>query len=211
ATERLAEAQTLASEGDARNDDLVVQSLSDFADTASSGSQSLFSDYTSGGDNTSIDKVNSFATASSAILSNLSGNISPNTSVAYKTAASTVTELASQASTLCSACSKAELTSLAQSAVSFGKAAGSKRTGAEPTVAKKGQKPTSATNGTGTPTFAQPKLPSVQLPTVPAVPTVPTATTNTGDPTKPLVGELVGGDDDNGLVVPGLLGGLLGN
>lgn len=203
ATERLAEAQTLAAEGDPRNDDLVVQTLSDFADTASSGSQSLFSDYTSGGDNASVDKVNSFATASSAMLSNLSGDISPNTSDAYKTAASTVTDLASQASILCNACARAELTSLAQAVSSLRKDAGSKSSGTDQTVTTNSQKATSApttsaTTGTGTPTFASPTLPVLPLPTV------PTTTT------KPLVGALTGDEDQNGLV-PDLLGGLLGN
>ena len=203
ATERLAEAQKLAAEGDSRNDDLVVQTLYDFADTASSGSQSLFSDYTSGGDNASIDKVNSFATTSSAMLSNLSGDISPNTSNAYKTAASTVTDLASQASILCNACARAELTSLAQAVSSLRKDAGSRSSGTDETVTTNSQKATSApttsaTTGTGTPTFASPQLPVVPLPTV------PTATT------EPPVGALTGDPDQNGLV-PDLLGGLLGN
>lgn len=203
ATERLAEARKLAAEGDPRNDDLVVQTLSDFADTASSGSQSLFSDYTSGGDNASVDKVNSFATASSAMLSTLSGDISPNTSDAYKTAASTVNDLASQASILCNACARAELTSLAQAVPSLRKDAGSKSSGTDQTVTTNSQKATSApttsaTTGTGTPTFASPTLPVLPLPTV------PTTTT------KPLVGALIGDEDQNGLV-PDLLGGLLGN
>lgn len=211
ATERLAEAQALAAEGNARNDDLVVQSLSDFAVTASSGSQSLFSDYTSGGDNASVDKVNNFATASSAMLSNLSGDISPNTSDAYKTAASTVTDLASQASILCNACAKAELASMARAVTSLRKDAGNKSSGTDQTVAKSSPKTTSgpttsaptssATNGTGTPTFASPKLPVLPLPTVP---------TNITDATKPLVGAVIGDEDENGLV-PDLVGGLLGN
>ena len=211
ATERLAEAQALAAQGDSRHDDLVIQSLSDFTDAASSGSQSLFSDYSNGGGNASIDKVNTFATASSATLSNLFLDISPPTSDAYKTAASTVIDLASRGSALCHSCTRAELTSLARAVAPFGQVAGSKSSGTEQTVTTKSQQSTSATRGAGTPTVPLPDvpLPDVSLPTVP-LPTMPTATANITDGTKPLVGALIGAEDQDA-GDPGLLGSLLGN
>ena len=204
ATERLGEAQALAAQGDSRHDDLVIRSLSDFTDAASSGSQSLFSDYSNGGGNASIDKVNTFATASSATLSNLFLDIPPPTSDAYKTAASTVIDLASRGSALCHSCTRAELTSLA--VAPFGQFAGGKSSGTEQTVTTKSQQSTSATRGAGTPAVP---LPDVSLPTVP-LPTMPTATAKITDGTKPLVGALIG-DEDQDAGDPGLLGSLLGN
>ena len=211
ATERLGEAQALAAQGDSRQDDLIIQSLSDFIDAASSGSQSLFSDYSDGGGNASIDKVNSFATASSATLSNLFLDISPPTSDAYKTAASTVIDLASQGSALCHSCTRAELTSLARAVAPFGQFAGGKSSGAEQTVTTTSQQSISATRGAGTPDVPLPdvSLPNVPLPNVP-LPTMPTATAKITDGTKPLVGALIG-DEDQDAGDPGLLGSLLGN
>lgn len=200
ATERLAEAKSLASQGDARSDDLVARSLDDFTEKASSGSESLFADYTEGGDDTSIDKVTSFATSSSTVLSDLSGNLSPDAGSAFRQAASTVSDLASQASELCGECESARLSSLATSVASFiadtGKppSAGSSSTTAESPAS---DLPVAGSSVTTTP----PKSPII---VVPAVPT-PSAVGGSA----PLLGTLLGEDDQVSLV-PVLLNGLLG-
>lgn len=203
ATERLAEAQALASKSDAHSDDLVVKSLSEFADTASSGSESLFSDYTGNGANEeSINKVNGFATSASSVLSDLSRGLAPSAEEAFKRAASTVTSLASQASTLCGSCDPAQLTSLASSVASF---IGDKDTGSttdKPVTAD------AASKTTGTESTA-PKLSPTLLPALePSVISISPSPSPTGSTDSPL-GGLLGDDDQTGLV-PGLVGGLLG-
>lgn len=181
ATERLAEAQTLAAKGNTHTDDLVAKSLSEFADTASSGSEALFADYTNGGNDASIDKVNSFATESSTVLSDMSGTLSPGAKEAYKIAASTVTDLASQATTLCGSCNAAQLNSLAKTVASFIKDTGGKKS--SPTI-----------------------LPSLKPPVATLPPSPSPSPEQVGDTTDPLIGALLGDDDPVGLV-PGILGG----
>jgi len=179
ATERLAEAQTLADKDDAQTDDLAVESLTEFADTATTGSESLFSDYTNGGNEASIDEVNSFATTSSAALSTMSSRLSPDASDVFNVAASTVTDLAAQAASLCNACRPADLTPIANMAASSARNSREKSTGREPAA------PSTTSGSTGAP----PALPVVTL------------------PPSPLPEDL--GDDDEVGLVPGLLDGLL--
>ena len=201
ATERLAEARALAAEGDTRNTDLVVQSLSDFSDTASSGSEALFSDYASGGYDASINKVNTFATASSTTLSALSANFSPEALAALKAAATTVSDLAAQAAVLCNACAKAELGSLAQTVASIARVPVSINAGPAQPVTTDRKKATTAPK---TSRVAPPKLPSVPLPTTSS------STAGSPDATKPIVGTSPDVKVQEPLV-PGLLGALLGN
>lgn len=203
ATERLAEAGSLTKNGDTRTDQLVVKSLTEFADQASVGSEALFSDYADSGSNASVDKVTKFATISSAVLASLSGRLSPNAADVFKVAASTVTDLASQATTLCAACNSAELTSLAST-----NKAGTSKPVTTDTVSKgtvstdkgsTGKGSASATPGTSGLTSSLP--PIVALPASPTPDTI-------GAGTDPLTGTLTGGDDQGGLV-SGLLGNVL--
>ena len=202
ATERLAEAQTLATEGSSRTDGLVVKSLSDFSAMASAGANNLFADYTSGGGNASIDKVNSFATAAGTVLSGLSGYLSPGDTEAFRLAVSTVTDLASQASALCSECQGASLTSLAKTVAALigdTRDTGDTNSAADQLVSPDSKSPTSPT---GTITPAVPKVPTVS-----PVPTLPPTVLDTG--TDPLIGTLLG-DDGQTTPTPGPLDSLLG-
>lgn len=202
ATERLAEAQALAAKGDTQNTDLVVQSLSDFSDTASSGSEALFSDYASGGYDASINKVNTFATASSTTLSALSANFSPEALGALKAAATTVSDLAAQAAILCNACAKAELGSLAQTVASIARAAASMNAGLDQPITTDRKK---ATSEPKTSRVAPPKLPLAPLSTTPTA-----AAADSPDVTKPIVGTPPSVKVQEPLV-PGLLDALIGN
>lgn len=202
ATERLAEAKSLANKDDSPSEELVIHSLTDFADQASAGSESLFSDYADGGNDVSINKVTNFATASSTTLSALSGKLSPDAEGVFKLAASTVTDLAAQATALCTECQTAKLTSLANTVSTIAKQGG----GAAPSSTEK-KTPTvgTATSAPSTPgaiNLSPEPLPGVTLP--------PTSKPqDPGSVTKPIVGALLGDDDQVGLV-PGLLDGLLG-
>lgn len=202
ATERLAEAKALATQGDARSDDLIVSSLADFTTKASSGSESLFADYTDSGDDASIDKVTSFATASSAVLSDLSGTLSPDTASAFRKAASAVNELASQASLLCDECDPAKMSSLATTVASFVSDSGNQATTDSPNAdGTAAETPASSPDESVSPIVSTPSgAPSVNLPPVPTPSQISDGT--------PLLGALLGDDDEVGLV-PGLVGGLL--
>ena len=202
ATERLAEAKSLANQDDARSDDFVVQSLTDFADLASAGSESLFSDYADDGNDASIDKVTSFATESSKTLSALSGSLSPDADGIFKLAASTVSDLATQAKALCAECQNAELTSLANTVSTIVKQGG----GAAPSSTEKN----APTVGTATSAPSTPGAINLSPEPLPGVTLPPTSEPQDLDSvTKPIVGALLGDDDQVGLV-PGLLDGLLG-
>jgi hypothetical protein len=194
AAERLAEAESLADKDDARSDERVVESLNDFADQASAGSKSLFSDYTDAGNEKSINKVNSFATESSNTLAALSGKLSPDAESAFKEAASTITDLAAQAKSLCAECQAAELRSLADTVSAILRAEGDVASGTDNKAPSVGTA-TSAPGGI-----------DGQPPTFPgAAPPVPTPQ-ELSNVTEPIVGALLGDDDQVGLV-PGLVDG----
>lgn len=196
ATKRLAEADSLAGNGDNGSDKLAAESLTAFAGKANAGSAELFADYAKGGNDASIYKVNKFATASSTTLAGLAGRLSPDARDAFQVAASTVTGLAAQASSLCAACNTAELTSLANTVASF-----VNETNKE-LAAKKQSAASKAAAGTDS-TTAPPKLPAVKPPAAPTPQQLK-------DTTKPIVGALLGDEDQDGLV-PGLLGEVPGD
>jgi len=197
AGDRLSEAQSLIDKGDSHTDDLVAESLTDFTKQAEAGSKSLFSDYAKEGDDASIDKVNSFATQSSTTLAALSGQLSPGADAAFKAAASTVRDLAMQASSLCTACRTAELTSLADAVSAIIKADESTKAGAADLESP----------SLGTPTPPAPGTINVPPPRLPVDPPPPAPTPgDVGEVPEPIGGALLGDDDQIGLV-PGLLGG----
>lgn len=202
ATERLDEASRLAEKNDSRSEALVLESLAEFSAEAESGAQTLFADYVSAGNDSSIDKVNSFAVESGAVLAKLSNDLSPGAADAYNVAASTVTDLATQASDLCAACEEAELSSLADSTNAIAADLAAQRRAAEDPVKtppKKASPPADGGDTIASPPDKSPiATPAPELP----VEEVDKATT-------PIVGALLGDDEQAGLV-PGLLGGLLG-
>lgn len=209
ASERLAEAREL-SDSKPDSEDLIAGSLDDFASAAESGSTSLFNDFDSSGSEGSIRKVNDFAAAATVDLSVLSNQLPAGADESFKLAAQTVTELATQASSLCSACAVADVESLVsavtgltadtpikQASDATTKATTPKSTGATPTTPA-----TSATTPTKTVT---PGGSPVVTPTQPAASDAPLLS----GVLDPVVGLLLGDDEQPGLV-PGLLGGLLG-
>ncbi|MEO6473360.1 MAG: DUF5667 domain-containing protein [Aeromicrobium sp.] len=201
ASERLAEARALSGQQDSRSQELVVNSLSEFTDKASAGSQSLFADFSNGGDRKAIDKVSDFANSSNSILAEISNKLPTDSTAAFKAAASTVTDLVAQATSLCVECNVPQLASLAteiKSATTQSSPKKSQSSSSKPTSSVPSTVDSVATSDTS------PVVPT-QVPPI-VVPTVPAA--NVPD-TDPIVGALLGDDDQVG-VVPGLLGALLG-
>ncbi|MGZ8717708.1 MAG: hypothetical protein ACXWXY_00875, partial [Aeromicrobium sp.] len=172
----------------ARSDELAVQSLNDFTDQALSGSKSLFSDYTDAGNEKSVNKVNSFATESSKTLSALSGKLSPDAESVFREAASTVTDLAAQAKSLCAECQAAELKSLADTVSAMVRAEGDATSGTD----KKAPSVGTATSVPGGIDGQPPTFPG-------AAPPVPTPQ-ELSKVTEPIDGALPGDDDQSGLV-----------
>ena len=112
ASERLAEARELSENPSARTDSLIASTLDDFSSQAEKGSNSLFDDFDNNGKEKSIHKVNDFAAAATTELATLSGVLPDSADDAFKSAAKTISDLAVQASSLCSTCASADAQSL---------------------------------------------------------------------------------------------------
>ena len=208
ASERLAEARLLADDGSPQSGEHVASALDDFAAQAKDGSGALFRSFGQSGSTESIIAVNDFSAAAAAGLAQLSGNVPSDANQSFETAAITVSELVSKASSMCASCSTADVTQLVDAVTSLGGIAPSSGPTAEPTAAQED----SATGGSSddsqdpTPKITIPSLPNLNSPTTQApskdAPKVE-------DVTDPLVGTLIGDDEQEG-AVPGLLDYLLG-
>ncbi|MCD9200069.1 DUF5667 domain-containing protein [Aeromicrobium wangtongii] len=209
ASTRLSEARRLSTEG--RSPDLIAETLEDFSSTATAGSVRLFSDYTDNGKEKSIRAVNDFAAASSVDLSALSRQLPEQAADAVTAAADAVTDLAAEAAALCTSCDPARLSPIAAPA----KVRTQPATPAAPKATPRSpQKPSSpgpiAVPPAGaTPAPTRPSA-TAATPTTPAAPAATTKPPSLNGLTDPLLGGLLGNEQQPGLV-PGLLGGLLGN
>ncbi|AXT83872.1 hypothetical protein C6I20_00780 [Aeromicrobium sp. A1-2] len=201
ASERLAEAQKLSA--DSSTDERVAKALDDFSSQAESGSTSLFSDFTDSGDEKSIRTVNDFAAKATADLSTLSTVLPTGADDSFDAATAAISNLATQASSLCSACTSSDVQQLV-AAVS-GLAKGTSGSASDST--DKSTPSDSAANGTKAGTGSTPTSTPTPKPIL-ASP-LPTKPPSLADITDPVVGALLGDDDQEGLV-PGLLNGLLG-
>lgn len=209
ATERLAEARALSAKG--ASDGLIVETLESFTTQATDGSSKLFSDYTDSGKERSIRKVNDFAATASADLTALSDQVPPSADDSLAAANETLSELATQATSLCSACTTADVESLVAAVTGLTRSEPVKK--ADPrdgdsSSSSKGSGTDASSTGS-TPKGSTGSSTATQAPAVPAPTAAPTRTPSLSDVTDPLLGPLLGNDDQEGLV-PGLLNGLLG-
>lgn len=206
ASERLAEAQSLSTQSDTRSQAAVVKALAEFSDTATAGSASLFDDYTSDGNEKSIDKIGSFAKTSSSLLESMSANLPATSTDAFSVAAATISSLVSQATLLCGSCHVVSLPS------SFSSGGASALRSPDQTTTLKNNPVQPKSSPSPSPNVVSGLLGSVTSPVAPkpttSAPTT-TAPPKLTDVTDPLVGALLGDDTQPGLV-PGLLNGLLG-
>jgi hypothetical protein len=208
ATERLAEARTLSTDG--ASTDLIADTLDDFSSAAADGSSKLFTEFDATGQDAAIRTINDFATESSADLTELSSRLPEGAAASFDAARDTVTDLVTEASSLCDSCVPADVGALVNA---VGDLAG--RTPVpQPTESTKAppdagsaQQPTNDPAAPAAGSTPAPK-PTTATPKAP-VPAVPSRTPSLTDLTDPLVGGLLGDDTQPGLV-PGLLNGLLG-
>ncbi len=216
ARERLAEARWLDSHGE---DGRVAAALDNFSDQADDGSARLFMVYNdqittsnSSSSDAPIDAVNDFAAAATITLNKMSDDLPADAQAALEGAADTVTGLASQASSLCSSCAPADVSSLlvavsealvstpdapdAPTATSGSHPERSAATTPKPATPDRSGPPKSTPPRISPPALPTPKKPPA-LKKPPAIKKPPALK----DTTDPLVGGLVGGD---GGLVPGL-------
>jgi hypothetical protein len=206
ASERLAEARKLADDPSANNAQLVASTLDDFTSQAKSGSTSLFSDFSDRGKQKSIRQVNDFAASATVELATLSGVLPDSADGSFDSATQIISKLATQASTLCSVCSTADVESLVSAVTGLGNTKAPENT-KHSTKAPSSSSPTTeappaAAGSVTTPPPA--KKPILVVPTAPAT----KAPVSLSTITNPLLGALLGDDNQQGLI-PGLLNGLL--
>lgn len=209
ASERLAEARRLSADG--QSSSLIADSLDDFSTAAASGSSKLFSDYSSTGQEASIREVNEFAATSSLDLSALSGQLPEQLADSFAAASAAVTDLATEASSLCASCDPADVRALVGAVTDAARSDDASTAAAQPsqvpvktpaaTKPPVTRSPAAASSSTPQPATSQPSSPA---------PAAPSKTPSLSTITDPLVGGLLGNEQQPGLV-PGLLNGLLGN
>ena len=204
ASERLAEARRLTDDNSPQSREHIAGALDDFAAQAKDGSSALFRSYGQSGSEQSITVVNDFSAAAAADLAQLSGRVPSNADPSYQTATNTVSELVSKASRLCASCSAADVTKLVDAVTSLGGSAPS--SGATATTQDGDTADVPTDEGLlPTPKITIPSLPTIESPNAEApTPKAPTIK----DATDPVVGGLLGDDEQEG-VIPELLDTLL--
>lgn len=204
ARERLAEAQSLDSRGDAER---MASTLDDFTSQAQEGTDDLFDAYESDRSTKNIDTVNDFVAEASVKLASLSATLPTDAEDSFTSATTLISGLATQASDLCSSCASADIGSLVDTVDSLvGATAGPDTT--LPSDVTSG--PASVTDPIAT---LVPQLPTNGPGTSGSSTTGSGSSSSSGTSSGGLLGtvgdtlDAVVGDDG---LVPHLLGGLLG-
>ena len=206
AAERLAEARELSDKGG--SEDLIAQTLEDFASQAESGSAALFSDFTGNGEKKSIRTVNDFAVEATADLSALSSQLPPGADDSFEAATAAVTDLATQASSLCVSCTTGDLQQLVSSVKDLSVTPSSSDKSSSDDKPSKSSTDKSDSKAPVTPESPAPSdKPLVTLPLPTSSPT--TKPPSLSDITDPVLGAVLGDENQEGLI-PSLLNGLLG-
>ncbi len=204
ASERLAEARRLTDGSSPQSQEHVAGVLDDFAEQAKAGSGALFRSYGLSGSVQSITLINDFSAAAAADLAHLSGKVPSDADQSFQAAAITVSELVTKASSLCTSCGTADVAGLVDAVNSLGGAANHTGQSAGPTASGTTDEPGSKSL-LPTPDIEVPSLPLGQEPS----PSTGSKEAPKGnDVTDPVVGALLGDDDEEG-VVPNLLDNLL--
>jgi len=207
ASERLAEARRLADDNSPQSREQIAGVLDDFAVQAKDGSGALFRSYGQSGSVQSITVVNDFSASAAADLAQLSGRVPSDADQSFQTAASTVSELVSKASSLCTSCNTADVAKLVDAVASLGGTAPSSGPASGPAASQSGDAADVPVDKSllPTPKLEFPSLPTIESPDGEApskeAPTVK-------DATDPVVGALLGDEEQEG-VVPKLLDNLL--
>ena len=211
ASERLAEAGTLAS-GDAEDQRQISGLLDDFTQTAGDAWESMDDAFDQDASVTTMESVNVFAQSAAQDLTALRAALPADAAPAFSDATDVIITMTSNASERCTTCSEVDLGQLVSAVTDLTRSIPllpadpapkpDKDSGSISTPATTPTRPAGSGATTRTPT----KTPA-QTPT--STPALPLKTPSLSDITDPLLGALLGDEDEVGLV-PGLLGGLLG-
>lgn len=203
ASERLAEAQQLSAGGG--SEQLIADTLDDFAAQAESGSTELFSSFNDSGEKKSIRAVNDFAAAATVDLSALSSQLPSGADDSFAAATRAVRDLATQASSLCVSCTTADIQQLVNAVTDLSASPSAPARDHSKSIEK------SSDSAESDQEAAEPKASTPSQKPIVVAPTPPSTTRapSLGDLTDPIIGGLLGDDQQEGLV-PGLLNGLLG-
>ena len=205
ASERLAEARELSDKSG--SEDHIAETLEAFASQAEAGSTALFADFTGNGEQDSIRTVNDFAIEATADLSALSSQLPPGADDSFDTATATISELATRASSLCSACTTGDLQKLVSSVEGLSVTPKSSTAPGSKDDKSSTKSDTDDSKPASTPTTVAPAdKPIVVLPT----PGPTTKSPSLSDVTDPVLGAVLGDENQEG-IIPGLVNGLLGN
>jgi hypothetical protein len=207
ASERLAEARQLAEKGSPSDQRHISDALDEFTDQAEDGSTTLFDDFDSSRSTDSITVVNDFTAAAATDLAALSNQLPKGAGDAFDAATATVSKLAVQAADLCSTCGTADVSGIVTAVSSLGTPEVTDPPRTDPTPQAQAAAPTVVEKPVETTTTAPSPKPTVSLPSIPEATQDPVGTL--GKITKPIVGALLGDDEQEGLI-PGLLNTLLG-
>ncbi len=199
ASERLAEARELSNGPSPVTESLIASTLDDFSSQAESGSNDLFEEFVSKGEEQSVQKVSDFTAAAATELATLSAVLPESAEDSLALAAKTIGDLAIEASSLCASCASADAQSLVNAVTALTEASPT-ADGASATMTPKS---TTTTQKAKKPSGTSASTPASGLPTAPVSSDVPI---DLAPVTDPLLGGLLG---DEGLV-PNVLNGLLG-
>ncbi len=206
ASERLAEAKSL-SLGDEAAQHQVSEVLTDFASTAGDAWAAMDDAFRADPSSSSMQAVSSFAQSAVLDLTELRPSLPEDASPSFSEATDVVLAMTSGAASLCPTCGDVDLGNLVSDVTDL--AAPATAPTEQPAVAVK-EKPAA----TPKPSVTIPKAPVTVVPSLTptspsADPTTPVKTPSLSTVTDPLLGGLLGTDEQVGLI-PGLLGGLLG-
>ncbi len=199
ASERLAEARRLTDDSSPQSQEHVAGALDDFAEQAKAGSGALFQSYGRSGSTQSITAVNDFSAAAAADLAQLSGRVPSNADPSFQVAASTVSELVSKASNLCTTCGTANVAGLINAVSSLGGSSADTGTSSAPAGSADAtpEAPVDQSVLPDVPKITAEDLTSGQSPS----PTTSTQSTpKVKKLTDPLVGALLGNEEKPGVV-----------
>lgn len=212
ASERLREARAVIADGSPAERAQLPALLSDFTENAEAGSQELFAVYDADGSDSAVESVNDFSATAAFDLTWISSNGPADATAALTDAAKVVADLVGQAKQLCPSCETVDVGTLTNALGAAGGSSDDAAAGSDDT------KPASSSSTSTKSDSSAPQVePSVSVPAAPR----PTATSQPPAPsaspkpsglngvTDPLLGGLLGDDEQEGLV-PGLLNGLLG-
>jgi hypothetical protein len=205
ASERLAEARRLTDDNSPQSRQHIAGVLDDFAAQAKDGSSALFRSYDQSGSVQSITAVNDFSAAAAADLAQLSGKVPSDADQAFQAAAITVSELVNKASSLCTSCNTADVAKLVDAVTSLGGGVPGTDPASGTTAAEDDGKTDVPVDKSLLP---KPKITLPELPTVESPTETPTQSPKVKEVTDPVVGSLLGDDEQEG-VVPKLLDNLL--